>query len=406
MTIIRPITGQANLLRDFKSTVLAAIAGTGGGKTALGYWWLHSRMEAFPGCGWLVSEPTYPMLSKILLNSPDPSRPDIIRYFESVGHHPKYEAVAKILKTDFGQIYLGSTDNPDSMQGMAVKGCWLDEPGMMVLAAYQTALQRTSMQSGQVLLTTTPYNMGWLKTEVYDKASDTIHVETWRSIDRPGFPLDKYEEMKRTLSPSRFAMMFDGKFERPEGLIYADFEESRHVVNYSPYPAACRVVAGLDWGYSNPGVIEVIAETPDKQAIIVHEEYHNGMTVDQWAVLAKDLKRTFRIESFYCDPAEPQDIEFFKRAGLNALAAENAVVPGINKVIEGWRTDKLKISQDAAPHLLEELGVYHWSDNKIKEQPVKESDHACDALRYGIMGLAMGRTPTNIQGLKQESRFR
>ena len=71
-TLTREITllpGQANLLTDFKSAVLAAIAGTGGGKTMTGYWWLHSRMEAYPGNTWGMAEPTYNMLSKIIFYS-------------------------------------------------------------------------------------------------------------------------------------------------------------------------------------------------------------------------------------------------------------------------------------------------------------------------------------------------
>ena len=168
--------GQTDILTNFKAQVLAAIAGTGAGKTSLGYWWLHSRMEAYPGFTWAMAEPTFSLLSRVILNTSDMQRPTIEQYFASAGHHPQYHAVDRILQTDFGQILLGSADNPDSMQGAAVKGYWLDEAGLMRLGAYQTALQRTSMQEGQVLLTTTPYNLGWLKREVADKANGDICV--------------------------------------------------------------------------------------------------------------------------------------------------------------------------------------------------------------------------------------
>ena len=80
------------------------------------------------------------------------------------------------------------------------------------------------MMEGQVLHTTTPYNLGCLKTDIWDKRFEKgTHVETWRSIDRPGFPLERYEDERKRLPPWRFAMMYDAKFDRPAGLIYFDF---------------------------------------------------------------------------------------------------------------------------------------------------------------------------------------
>jgi phage terminase large subunit-like protein len=385
---IKLIPGQANLLKDFHSTVLAAIAGTGGGKTSFGLIWLHSRMEAFPGYGWLVAEPTYQMLAKILLNSPDPNRLDIIKYFEQAGHHPDYSAGEKILKTDFGLVYLASADNPDTMQGAAVRGSWLDEGGMMSLQAHEAAFQRRSMMAGQELITTTPYNMGWLKTEIADKAGDLIHVEKWASADRPGFPLEEVEKARRLLNPSIFKMRYEAAFERPEGLVYTDFDRVKHVVSVKKDWR--RVVAGLDWGFVAPGCILVIAEDNDKRHYIIHEEYHTGITVDQWAVIAGHLKEEFKIERFYCDPSEPNNIAMFKKVLLPAVAADNAVLPGINKVIEGWRAGMLFILEGAAPHLIDELESYHWNDKAIKDSPVKENDHAADTLRYGIAGIMAG----------------
>ena len=413
---IKLILGQANLLKDFKSPILAAIAGTGGGKTFFMLLWLHSRMEAFPGFGWLVAEPTYQMLAKVLLNSPDPNRLDIIQYFEQAGHHPDYIAGEKIVKTDFGMIYLASADNPDTMQGAAVRGVCLDEAGLMSLQAHETAFQRRSMMAGQELLTSTPYNLGWLKTEIADKAGDLIHVEKWRSADRPGFPLEEVENARRLLAPSIFKMRYEAAFERPEGLVYQDFDRQTHIVtgfeicngwywlNHSLHQMRW-VIAGLDWGYVAPGCILVLAEDNDKKHYIIHEEYRTGLTVDQWAVIAKNLKTQYKIEKFYCDPAEPNDIAMFQKAGLPAVAAENAVLPGINRVIEGWRVSSLFILTGQAPHLVDELESYHWNDKSIKDAPVKENDHACDALRYGLAGI-LGAVPIGIHGVPQTSRFR
>ena len=275
-TRIDLLPGQAALLADSKSKVLAAIAGTGGGKTILIYWWLHSRMEAYPGNTWGLAEPTYPMLSKIILTSSDPGRPSLEDYLRQAGHHPDYHAVDRIMFTDWGQIYLESADNPDSMQGAAVRGYALDEPGLMALLAYETALQRCSMLGGQVLLASTPYNLGWLKTEVADKAGqDGIHVERWRSIDRPGFPRESYEDMRRKLSPWRFAMLFDAKFERPAGVIYSAFNEQVCVIDRFPIPRHWLVYSGHDFGGANPAAM-FYAQDPATGYFFAFAEYLPG----------------------------------------------------------------------------------------------------------------------------------
>lgn len=253
---IELLLGQAKLLDDLKSNVLAAIAGTGGGKTILLYWWLHSRMEHYPGNTWGLAEPTWGMLDKVILNSSDPDRPTLEQYFLAVGHHPVYHKGERILKTDFGQIYLYTADNPDLMQGAAVKGFALDEPGLMVLRAYETALQRSSMMGGQVILASTPYNLGWLKSEVVEKdGTNGIHVERWRSIDRPGFPRESYEAMKLKLPAWRFAMLYDAQFEHPEGLIYNAFNERDCLVDRFPIPKEWPVYVGHDFGASNPAAL-------------------------------------------------------------------------------------------------------------------------------------------------------
>lgn len=270
---IQLLPQQSDILTNFRAQVLAGIAGTGGGKTILGYWWLHSRMEAYPGNTWGMAEPTYPLLSKVILTSSDPDRPTLIDYLHSVGHHPDYHAVDRIIGTDFGQIYLGSADNPDSMQGAALRGYWLDEAGLMKLLAYQTALQRCSMLSGQVLITTTPYNLGWLKTEVNDKAdNDKILVRRWRSIDRPGFPRQSYEDMRGRLPYWRFSMLYEAEFERPAGLIYDAFDAAICKINRFPIPKEWLIYVGHDFGGANPAAM-FYAQDPGTGYFYAFAEY-------------------------------------------------------------------------------------------------------------------------------------
>lgn len=270
------LAGQARLLTNFTASILAAICGTGAGKTMTGYWWLHSRMEGYPGFTWGLAEPTYNMLAKVILTSSDPGRPSLVDYFKGIGHHPEYHAVDHILHTDFGQVFLGSADNPDSMQGAAVKGYWLDEAGQMRLLALETARQRCAMLNGQLFLSTTPYNLGWLLTEVVQKADGkTVVVERWRSIDRPGFPIASYEREKQLLPPWRFAMLYDALFERPAGLIYNAFNEKTCLINRFPLPKEWPRFVGHDFGGANPAAM-FYAQDPATGYFYAYQEYLPG----------------------------------------------------------------------------------------------------------------------------------
>ena len=354
------LPGQAALLTDFKSSVLAAIAGTGGGKTMTGYWWLHSRMEAYPGNTWGMAEPTYNMLSKIILESSDPDRLSLKDYFKSVGHHPDYHAVDKILYTDFGKIYLGSADRPDSMQGAAVKGYWLDEAGQMTLLAHETAFQRCSMLQGQELLTTTPYNLGWLLTEIKNRVGDNIHVETWRSIDRPGYPRDSYERAKQTLPWWRFAMLYDAQFERPAGIIYSTFDESTCVIDRFPIPDKWLIYVGHDFGPDNPAAL-FYAQDPDTGQFYLFAEYFPGAGVSVYERVEafKKITKGYNVlKRVGGSPQEEENRQAYNAHGwIISKPKIGHVEPQIDKVTGMHQLNKIMVFRDMV-HYLDEKRTF------------------------------------------------
>jgi hypothetical protein len=61
------------------------------------------------------------------------------------------------------------------------------------------------------------------------------------------------------------------------------------------------------------------------------------------------------------------------------------------------RKGKLKIvrSEQTMP-LIRELSNYHYDETKQIEEPVDEDNHACDALRYLVVGIDRGRHVTSV----------
>jgi len=401
-----PIGGQSALLADYKARTLAAIAGTGGGKTQLGYWWLYLRMLNDPGYAWGMAEPTYSMLEKIIIHSPDPKRPDLLTWLAMMGLEPDYEAVAKIINTNLGKIYLGSADNPNSMQGAAVRGYWLDEAGMMSLIAYQTAMQRVSLYDGQVLITTTPYNRGWLKTEVHDKAEgDYIHVEKWTSIDNPAFPKHVYEEMRsgpNAMQPHRFRMIYMAEFERPIGLIYSSFDSEKCVIPPFKIPASWPRYVGQDYGPVHTAVIW-FAKNPVKYkswpagTLFAYREYLEGnKSIKQHAA---DLKRLSKNEQLQMKVASPLGSERqwrreFSEYGWHLQECKvTDVEVGIDRVWSMHHQDKLVYFSNLR-HTITQKEEYRRKLDESQEPTEVIEDkakfHFLDAERY-IIAHMQGR---------------
>jgi hypothetical protein len=327
---------------------------TGGGKTVTGYWWLHSRMEAYPGFTWGMAEPTWQMLDKVILNSSDPDRPTLEQYFQKVGHHPSYAKGERIMRTDFGNIYLYTAENPNSMQGAPLRGFWLDEGGQMSLLAHQTALQRISMMQGQELITTTPYNLGWLLTDIVNKQGQGIAVERWRSIDRPGYPRERYEYMRQQLPAWRFAMLYDAQFEKPAGLIYSMFNESVCVIDRFPINKSWLIYSGHDFGPDNPAAL-FVAQDPATGNFYHFAEYlpGPGVSVHERVEAFKNLTKDYNvIKRVGGSPAEEETRQAYNAHGWIITAPKiKHIEPQIDKVVGMHQLNKIFAFRDLVNYL-------------------------------------------------------
>lgn len=173
------------------------------------------------------------------------------------------------------------------------------------------------------------------------------------------------------------------------------------------------VIGAVDWGFTNPGVIQVWAIDRDSRDFLVHEIYMTKRTIDWWIEQAQELQAHFNISRFICDPAEPAFIDMFKQAGLYAVPGNNSLSLGIQKVQE-----RLKVAGDGRPRLYilrdslleadrslyreypgdlkpvnteQEFTSYVWPEGidgrAVKEVPLDLYNHGMDALRYMVMAL-------------------
>lgn len=389
---VRPHEGQ-RIVIESKAFCTAAIAGTGGGKTVAGYIWLLINMIQRPGQIWVVAEPTSDMVDRILL-TPAPGRftlPEFLKHFDPEMVFLKSKG---IIRHKLGTVIFASGERPESLQGAQLGGIWLDEAGLMKREAWLTAVQRTGFYGGRILITTTPYNMGWLKRDVYDtwQEGDADYcVVNFPSTANPRYPKEAVERARRTMSETRFRMLYEGKFGRPEGMIYDCFEDDANLVDDFSIPPDWERVGGIDFGFNNPTAAVFLARNEDGVYYLSADyKRREAVMADHAAdLVGKGGERWI----WYGDPAAAQNILEMRRLGLTVVEANNDVSNGIDTVYGLIKSRRLRIMRSCKA-TLDELGSYAWKKDAksgdLADEPIKENDHLMDALRYALHSVEKG----------------
>lgn len=373
---------------NFTKQFGACICGVQSGKTFLGATWALKQITKFPKGNGLIAAPTVKILQQSTLD----------KFFTLFPEYRKYyrEQKGLIELPEGGKIFIRSTDDPLGIEGMTINWAWLDEAGMMKRMIWAVIKARVSTTNGQVLFTTTPYNLGWLYQEIYipwkEGREADFEVFTWKSVENPYFSQEYYDKEKVRMTPQEFARRYEGEFTRLEGLVWeigseAVLDQNQALQKVLAYPD--RMIGGIDWGYHNPSGILVIA-IKDGTYYVVDEWKQAEKTTTEILEQAQAFQKQWGVNMWYPDPAEPDRIEEFKRKGLRIGTVNKDVALGISEVASLIRLQRLFIHK-RCKELLDEVNQYRYDtgeDGKpFKESPIKVNDHLCDALRYAVMGF-------------------
>ncbi len=393
MSGFEPHGGQARVLLS-KARDIAAVAGIQGGKTTVGATWLCRELYDSYSAGlrgdYLITAPT----AKILQQSTLPKFRAVMPPDWGEWHEQK-----QVFKLAWGdQIFVRSSERPEHLEGMTLRAAWGDEFGQMKYEAYVNLRGRLAIHQGRLLMTTTPYSMGWFYREVAQKAGilngkdrgmgdPRLELVTWKSIDNPAFPREEYERARLTLPDAIFRRRYEGAFTQLEGLVYPDFDPDRHVVDAFDIPAHWQCFAGVDFGHSEPSVILSFAEDPATHVFYGYSEFYRPeCTMQTLAEFITGLGARVAL----ADPNGAQWIaELNRYCGIGVVKpADNSVDVGIERIVSLLKTDKLKFMRGKCPNTLDEIETYHYpqqsGDRAVREKPVKIRDHAMDALRYAF----------------------
>lgn len=210
----------------------------------------------------------------------------------------------------------------------------------------------------------------------------SYHFTTY---DNPFIPKDEIDKAQKELTTDRFAQEYLADFRKTEGLVYKEFDRTRHLKviegNY------VKKFVGVDFGFTNPSaIISVLKDSKDRYW--VDEEWYNrGKTEAQVA----DYVAGMDIEECYPDPESASGVEELRRRSVNVrdvVKGRDSVSHGINTVRELFKANRLYINPQCI-NLIMELETYSYPDKRPdhneEEKPIKENDHALDAMRYALM---------------------
>lgn len=398
--------GQARAYRSTKRFTFV-IAGTQGGKTAFLPWWLNREVSLQGAGDYIAATSSYDLFKLKFL-------PEMRTVFEHLLGIGRYWAGEKIIelcdpqtrkflakRADdpmWGRIILRSAASKGGLESATAKAAILDEVGQdeFTLEDWEAILRRLSLSQGRVCAATTPYNLGWLKSEIFDAWSSgdpDYNVIQFASISNPAFPKAEFERAQRKMQDWRFAMFYMGQFTRPAGLIYGDFSSEMLVDDFS-IPDDWPRVVGVDFGGANTATIH-LAEGPASIWYAYLESLEGGKSTGEHVdTHRRNLNGANEYEIVGGAKGETQQRMDWEEAGLDVMEPiVSDVESGIDRVTELIKGNRLRVFK-SLKGLQDELGSYSRKldelGNPTDEIVNKRHYHRLDALRYAAIQILEG----------------
>lgn len=313
--------------------------------------------------------------------------------------------VSKGAKSNTFYLFGGRDErSQDLVQGITLAGVFFDEVALMPESFVNQATGRCSVTGSKMWFNCNPAGLThWFKVNWIDKRDkkDLLYLHFTMEDN-----LSLSEEIK-----ARYRGMYAGVFflryikglwAVAEGLIYSMFD-NENLYSDEDKPKSLKNIGtrtiSVDYGTTNPCVFLDIWD--DGETIWVDKEYRWDSKSEE-AQRAKNPQKT---DSQYADdmkifmgkkpeeqcaivvdPSAASFIQELRGRGWVVKPANNEVLDGIRAASTMIARKRIMINRNCKG-LIKELQSYVWDDKaseRGEEKPVKQLDHAPDALRYYI----------------------
>lgn len=288
---------------------------------------------------------------------------------------------------DIVPAFTGSIRGLGSIRGMTSYGAYINEASLAVEDVFQEIVSRCSVEHSHIIADTNPDNpQHWLKTKFIDNEDPKARTVYYHFTidDNPTLAPDYVESLKASKSGMFYERDILGLWVTGEGVVYSDFDKSMMVIDRDKLPDNLTYTAGVDWGFDHPTAIMVVGHDDKGNYYLVDEAYGQFQQVDpHWIGVAQEFRKKYGANmSFWCDTARTEHIRNFQQHHINAKYGYKNVLDGVEKVAALIKQHKFYVVDGAAPNFINEIYQYVWDEKT--GAPVKDHDHAQDAVRYCI----------------------
>lgn len=349
-------------------------------------------------------------------------------------------------------IVVGGMDKPEKIMSAEYDLVFADEATELTIddwEAIATRLRNGVLSWQQQIAACNPAHPAhWIKQRC-DQGEATML--TSRHRDNPAYVnadgtftpkgRDYFAKLDK-LTGVRKLRLLHGQWVAAEGQIYETWDDAIHLVDPFTIPDTWTRWWTVDFGYTNPFVLQCWAEDGDGRLFLYREIYRTKRLVEDHARHILRLVRRCtecckskssdhdchdckhctlewtepRPRAVFCDHDAEDRATLEKHLGMGTQAAHKSVSDGIQAV-----QSRLKAQGDGRPRLFivrgalverdplleeaslpmsttDEIGGYVWAVKPgnaggLKEEPVKKDDHGCDAMRYMVAARDLGGRP-------------
>lgn len=434
------------LFEDRRSEILlSGPAGTGKSRACLEK--LNMLMLANPGARGLIIRKTQSSLGSSALVTwrtyvlPEAlANGTVIYYGGSAEEPPQYRY------SNGSRVMIGGLDKATKVMSTEYDVIYVQEAIELTETDWEsltTRLRNGHISFQQLIADTNPDTpTHWLKQRV-DRGQTVIYES--RHEDNPVYFDDsgamtpagrEYIEGKLDkLTGPRKLRLRAGLWVAAEGVIYEDWDPAIHVVDRFWPPKDWPRWWVVDFGYTNPFVLQRWAEDPDGRLFLYAEIYRTRRLVEDHA---KDVLEQVRKPgggwrepmplAVICDHDAEDRATLERHLGIPTAPATKTVSDGIQAVQARLRPagdgrPRLFVMRDACrdrdPELVEankpactaeEVPGYIWAPAQagkpVKDQPLKQDDHGVDCVRYLVARLDLGPGPAKGRSPARERTAR
>lgn len=311
--------------------------------------------------------------------------------------------------TNYFYIFGGKDErSQDLIQGITLAGVFFDEVALMPESFVNQATGRCSVDGSKFWFNCNPDGpYHWFKLNWINKCKEKNLIYIHFAMDDNLSLSEAIKERYRTrYSGVFFKRYILGLWAMAEGAIYDMFDETKHVCHTLQNIIGTNYYVSCDYGTQNATVFLLWCKDIFGKWICCREYYYSGRDEESQKTdteFADDLKEWLggiKPVKIVIDPSAASFIAELKKRGYSIKKAKNDVLDGIRLVGSVLNEEKIMIHESCVNTIME-FASYVWDAKACErgeDKPIKQHDHAMDALRYFVYTII--RKSGGIQILK------